>query len=124
MDEQQAPPPPPAMPGAPGYAPKQTNGLAVASLVLGILALLLFFTIWLPFILGVLAIVFGAVAISKAKRGAGNKGIAIAGLVCGTIGIVAAILFIVLIVAVARDPDVQDILNSVIQSPNALRALV
>ena len=121
---QQAPPPPPAMPGVPAYAPKQTNGLAVASLVLGILTLLLFFTIWLPFILGILAIVFGAVGISKANRGAGSKGLAIAGLVCGAIGIAACILFIVFVGAVANDPEFQDIFSSVMQSPNAIRALV
>jgi hypothetical protein len=36
--------------------------------------------------------------VSKAGQGAPNKGLAIAGLVCGAIGIVAAIAFIALVV--------------------------
>ena len=132
MDEQpnaertpspQLPPAAPAMPGAPAV-PVKTNGLAVASLVLGILSLLLFFTVVPPFILGILAVVFGAIGISRANQGAGGKGMAVAGLVCGALGVVVAILFIALFVSVANDPDVQDILNSVVQSPNLVRAVI
>lgn len=89
------PPPPPAPPAA-----QQTNGLAVASLVLGILSLLSFFTIVPPFIMGGLAVIFGIIGLSKAKQGAPNKGLAIAGLICGAAGIVAAIAFIALVVTV------------------------
>jgi hypothetical protein len=35
-----------------------------------------------------LAIVFGSVGISKANRGASNKGLAVAGLVLGLVGLV------------------------------------
>jgi hypothetical protein len=85
-------PPPPAVP--------TSNGIAVASLVLGILAVVLFFTIWIPVVLGILAIVFGALGISKTnKQGAPQKGLAIAGLVCGAAGIALAILFIVFVIA-------------------------
>jgi hypothetical protein len=87
------PPPPPAPP-----AIQPTNGMAVASLVLGILSLLLFFTIVPPFILGALAVIFGALGLSKAKQGAPNKGLAVAGLICGGVGILAAIAFIALVV--------------------------
>jgi hypothetical protein len=87
------PPPPPAPP-----AIQPTNGMAVASLVLGILSLLLFFTIVPPFILGALAVIFGALGLSKAKQGAPNKGLALAGLICGGVGILAAIAFIALVV--------------------------
>ena len=110
---------PPPMPGAPGMAiASASNGFAVAALVLGILSLVMFFTIWLPFLLGVLAIVFGALGITRANRiGGKQKGLAIAGLVCGAVGMVLAILFIVLIVNVASDQNVQDIFSSFIQSP-------
>lgn len=65
------------------------SGLATASLVLGILSLVLFM---FPFITSILAIIFGGVAKSK-----GNKsGMATAGLVCGIISIVFWILLIVL----------------------------
>lgn len=65
------------------------SGLATASLVLGILSLVLFMV---PFITSILAIIFGGVAKSK-----GNKsGMATAGLVCGIISLVFWILLIVL----------------------------
>ena len=75
-----------------------TNGMAVASLVLGILSSLLFFTVVPPFILGGLGVLFGILGLTKAGQGAPNKGMAIAGLVCGAVGIVAAIAFIALVV--------------------------
>jgi len=92
------PPPPPAPPPQ-----QQTNGLAVASLVLGILSLLLFFTIVPPFILGGLAVIFGILGLSKAKQGGPYKGLAIAGLACGAVGIIATIAFIALVVVAAGD---------------------
>ena len=89
-------PPPPPPPAPPTVRP--TNGMAVAALVLGILSLVLFFTVVPPFILGALAVIFGVLGLSKANQGAPHKGLAIAGLVCGAVGIVAAIAFIALVV--------------------------
>ena len=104
------------MPGQPAMPVSRSNGMAVASLVLGILTLVLFFTIWLPFVLGALAIVFGALGISKANKGAGQKGMAIAGLICGAVGVVITIAFVALFVNVANNNDVQDVFSSVLQS--------
>jgi uncharacterized protein DUF4190 len=56
-----------------------SNGMAIASLVLGILG------VFIPF-LGVLALIFGGVGLSKANDGASGKGMAIAGLVLGILG--------------------------------------
>jgi hypothetical protein len=53
--------------------------MAVAALVLGIVG------VFIP-ILGVLALIFGGVGLSKANSGASGKGMAIAGLVLGIIG--------------------------------------
>jgi hypothetical protein len=64
-------------PQAPVQRP--TNGMATASLVLGILGL------FLP-ILSILALIFGGIGISKANQGAAGKGLAVAGLVLGIIG--------------------------------------
>jgi Domain of unknown function (DUF4190) len=91
----QAPPPPPGY-GYGGYPQPQTrsNGLAVASLVCGIIGLLIF-----GVVLGPLAVVFGAIGLSRANQGASGKGMAIAGLVLGA---VATILAIVLLVAIAN----------------------
>jgi hypothetical protein len=93
------PPPNPYAPQAPtGYAtypggtyPQTTNGLAIASMVLGIL--------WLYFIGSILAVIFGHVSLSQIKRtGQRGRGMAIAGLVLGYIGIG---LLVVGIIAVA-----------------------
>jgi len=63
------------------------NGVAVASLVLGITGIV--FSWWGLFTLVqvVLAVVFGAVGISKASHGASNKGLASAGLLLGLVGL-------------------------------------
>jgi hypothetical protein len=73
--------------------PVQGNGLAVASLVLGITSIV--FCWWGLFTLVqvVLAVVFGGVATRAANQGAGRKGMAIAGLVCGVVGFAAYVLF-------------------------------
>lgn len=79
-----SPPGYPAYPGypPPGYPPppRQTNGLAIASLILGIL--------WLYWVGSVLALIFGYVARSQIReRGEGGAGLATAGIVLGWIGI-------------------------------------
>ena len=80
----------------PGYGypqpARQGNGLAIASLVCGIIGLLIF-----GVILGPLAAIFGGIALSRANRGASGKGMAIAGLVLGLIATILAIILIALI---------------------------
>lgn len=91
----------PAYGGAPGYAdpdygrPKR-NGMGIAALVLGILALLTCITIFGGIIFGLLAIVFGFLGRGLAKRGeATNGGMALAGLITGLLGLlISAGLFI------------------------------
>lgn len=102
MSEQppsQPPPWPPAgYPGYPPYpeypyqAPRPTNGFAIASLVLGI--------IWIYWLGSILAVIFGHVALGQiARNGDGGRGLAIAGLVLGYVGIgVLAVLLIVWII--------------------------
>ena len=68
-----------------------TNGFAIASLVLGIL--------WLYWIGSVLALVFGYVAKGQIDRAGGQqagRGLAIAGIVLGWIGVGVLILLILL----------------------------
>ncbi|MGH3927911.1 MAG: DUF4190 domain-containing protein, partial [Pseudonocardiaceae bacterium] len=80
-------PPPPTQAHHPGYPYpypyppyRPTNGLAVASLVLGI--------IWIYWIGSVLALIFGYVARSQIReRGEGGAGLATAGIVLGWIGV-------------------------------------
>lgn len=84
-------PPPSAPYGYSPYAPTQgTNGLAIASMVLGIL--------WLYWIGSILAIIFGFIAQSRIKeRNQGGKGMATAGLILGFIGMGTLVLVILLV---------------------------
>ena len=71
----------------------KSAGLAIASMVLGILALVLSCCVpYLPIILALLAVVLGGVSLAKKQDG---KGMAIAGLVCGIIGLIPAVIVIV-----------------------------
>lgn len=65
-------------------------GLAIASMVCGILSVLCCFKI-IKLILAIIAVIFGGVALKKRHRG---RGMAIAGLICG---LLALILFVILI---------------------------
>ena len=72
--------------GAPPVAPAQPGkGLAIAGMVLGIISLLCF-----PYITGVLAVIFGAVAKNKGCK----SGMATAGIVCGIIGVALWLLML------------------------------
>ena len=78
--------------GAPPHRSSGGNGLGIAALVLGVLGLL---TSWLVVggLLGLIAVVLGAVALSKAKRGAAapsSRGMGIAGIVLGVVSILIA----------------------------------
>lgn len=99
-------PPPPGQPQ--GYGrPAARNGLAITSLVLGILALA---TSWLSLpgiILGILALIFGGIALARARSDrVSNKGMAIAGLATGIVGL--AIGTVLLIVGFRIAADCQD----------------
>ena len=82
--------PPPAYGGAGyGYTPyasnRGTNGMAIASLVLGIL--------WLDWIGSILALIFGYIALSQIKRRQqGGRGLAIGGITLGWIGVAFLVL--------------------------------
>lgn len=73
------------------------RGAAVTALVLGIVAILVG---WLPLvgvILGVLAVVFGIVALARRQR----KGLAVTGLVLGAWGLLTSIIASIIIIVVA-----------------------
>lgn len=123
---QPAAPPPPLPPTQPPtqvvynvtQAPP-SNGLAVAALVLGIIGLILFFSVWGGIILGALAIVFGALGRANAKKGAANGGLATAGLVLGIVAVVASFLFLALVVSVVNDTqDLFDQVEICLDNPN------
>jgi hypothetical protein len=76
-----------------GYAPAPTstrsNGMAVAGFVLSIIGIFLF-----NIILGPLGVIFGGVGLSRANRGASNRGLAIAAVVIGVLDIVVFAMLI------------------------------
>lgn len=96
-------PTPPAEPAAPApVSPTPTNGLAVAALVTGIVAVI---TGWVPFwglLVGVAAVVLGILGLKKAT----GKGMAIAGLVTGAVGalwgLLVSVLFVIALVISAN----------------------
>ena len=78
--------PPPARPGA---------GLAITALVLGILALLLFWTVAGGVLFGLVALILGPIASGRAKRGkASGRGMAITGAILGLLGLLASIAIV------------------------------
>lgn len=92
----------PGYPAPPMYQPVMvgrmgppTSGWAVASMVLGIVGLLLVFCAWgIP---SVLAVIFGHIGLVETKRGEkSGQGMAVAGLVLGYILIAPAVLLAVL----------------------------
>jgi Domain of unknown function (DUF4190) len=76
-------------PPAPGFVPvTSTNGLAIASLVLGIL--------WLFWVGSLVGLILGLVALRQIKnRNQRGRGIAIAGIVLGILGLVVLVIGII-----------------------------
>ncbi|WP_246113971.1 DUF4190 domain-containing protein [Streptomyces montanus] len=85
--------------GWPGMPMAPSNGLGTAGLVLGIIAAV-GFCLWpLAIVVGILAVIFGAVGRGKARRGeATNPGQALAGIICGAVGIVLGVAVGVLVI--------------------------
>jgi len=103
------PPPPPYfapsyVPPPPGYGPppvgQTTNGLSVASMVLGI--------VWVFGIGSILAVIFGFIGRKQIKESGGRQsgsGMALAGIILGFVGVASLILWIVLVIAVTTSID-------------------
>jgi hypothetical protein len=94
----------------PGLAPQgQTspslggNGMAIAGMVLGIISLALCWVMIANWVLSLLAIIFSALGIAKAKRVGKGKGMAIAGLVCAILGALIGVALFVFVVKLLGD---------------------
>jgi hypothetical protein len=106
------PPPPPPMPppqypmggySVPVMQPlpmssNQGNTFGLLSMIFGIVSIPLLCCFYIGIPLGIAALVLGIIGNNKASRGeANNKGMAIAGIVCGGIGALLGLLWIVAI---------------------------
>lgn len=79
--------------GMPPEAPKGGAGLGIASMVLGIISLVLFCIPYICFPGGIISIILGGVNLAKKNPG---KGMAIAGLVCSIVSIGLYIIFTII----------------------------
>jgi hypothetical protein len=86
---------------------RPVSGLAITSLVLGILTLLMFWIPILPLAPGLLAVILGAVALWSVRRGtASGGGLAVAGLLCAVLGMVPTALLALAFVGIGvAGPD-------------------
>ena len=114
----QSPPPGPTPPPAPPAAGQQTtgygyqtgpktNGLAIASLVLGIAGLVFY----VCGVASILALVFGYMArgqIDRDPQNQGGRGMAIAGIIMGWIGVAILVIFWAVVIIIAATTDNND----------------
>jgi hypothetical protein len=80
---------------------KQSNGMATASLILGIVSIVTFFMPYLAVVCAILAIIFAVVAKNKIKANselAHTKGAATGGMITGIIGLIISVIVIVIAV--------------------------
>ena len=99
---------------------QKSNGMATASMVMGILSICLFFMSWVAIILGILAIVFSVVAKNKIKADpelAHTAGKAKGGMIMGIIGIVIVVIMIAVVAwlftSVAGSDEFQNALRDI-----------
>jgi hypothetical protein len=98
------PPPPPPPYGYPPPPVAPRNGLGIASLVLAIIALLSVWSVVVAIVLGLVAVVIGFFGRGRVKRGtANNGGVAIAGIVLGTLAVVVGLAFVAIWTEVWKD---------------------
>ncbi|MFF5447985.1 DUF4190 domain-containing protein [Streptomyces sp. NPDC012888] len=96
-------------PAQPGGAAQQGNGMAVAALVLGIAALLLFWTVFGGLVLGLLAVVLGVIGARRARAGHAARGtMAVTGAVLGALGLIASAVILVIGASVIGSEEYKD----------------
>ena len=80
----------------PKPATDSSNAFAVVALVLGVVGLVLTIAVRLAFALDVMAVVFGAFGMTKAREGAKDGGLAKAGMILGLVGLGLILLLFLL----------------------------
>jgi hypothetical protein len=99
--------PPPSYPGYGDISrPQGQNGMAIASLCVGIAALPLSVFCGVLGLIGIVAVILGVVALNQIKQtGQDGRGLAIGGIVVGGIDILAAVIVIIFFAAVIGSVD-------------------
>jgi hypothetical protein len=89
----------------PLLTPPPANGMATASMVLGIVGVCMFWSFGFGALLGLLAVIFGFIGLGAAKSLPGQlgRGKAIAGLATGAAALVLGVAFFVVIVIAASE---------------------
>lgn len=80
-----------------------SNGIGIAGFVTGLLGLILCWVPWLGVLLAGVGIVLSGIGISTGKKKGASTGLAIAGLVCGIIALIPAIIILVALLSVASE---------------------
>lgn len=96
---------PPAYSSTPATQPK---GLSIASLILGIVSVLLILTSWPSTIVGIVGLVLGVVARGRQPYA---RGLWLTGIILSAIGIVVSIIYLILLIAVIG-PAAQNLLKN------------
>lgn len=95
MEEQTVTPPPPPVSAPEGPEKKENKGLALAAMILGLIGLVPV----LGLIPGIIGLILGIVALCS---GTVRKGMAITGVVCGSLGLLIILSSILLVPAVGK----------------------
>lgn len=107
--------------GSYGYQQPQGRGMAIATLVLGLVALVTFCVPILPLVLGLVALGVGFAAIRRIRQGRETgRGMAITGMVTGGIGLVAGSLLMILFMSLL--PVLPEILSDIDKECSSLPA--
>ena len=80
-----------------------TNGLGVGGFVTGLLGLVLCWVPWIGILLAGVGIVLSGIAIPQGKKKGAGNGLAIAGLVCGIIALIPALIVMIALFSVASE---------------------
>ena len=77
----------------------KTSGMSVTAMILGIVGLVFIWAPFVGFICSLLGIIFGGVGMSQTRKNPNlsGRGMAIAGLVCGIIGVVLWVILVAFI---------------------------
>ncbi|MFJ8668918.1 DUF4190 domain-containing protein [Streptomyces sp. NPDC093600] len=93
---------------------KRGNGLAIAALVLGVAALLLFWTVFGGIVLGLLAVIFGIVGARKARGGGAPHGkMSIVGAVLGGLGLIGSVVILAIGASVLNSDEFESFTDCV-----------